>query len=268
MSSVLRPAASFSHRLGQEPLPVAGGPQMTYVLLEILVGSMTTAATALPLNICLVLDQSLSMQGEKIARVKDAAHYVLSQLGARDALAVVSFHDRATVVAPAQLNTAPTQIGSAINGIMPRGGTELASGLKAGLDELRRGQALTGRAISSLLVLTDGRTYGDEARCLELAEQAQRQEFLITPLGVGEEWNEDLLETIAYRCGSHSVYIDQPSAIVSAFREHIEDLRNICGRQAQLTIATPAETRLVQIHRVAPLIGRVELLPSPNVSEQ
>jgi Ca-activated chloride channel homolog len=151
---------------------------------------------------------------------------------------------------------------------VPRGGTEMAAGMRAGLEELLHGRNRVGRAISSLLLLTDGRTYGDESRCLDLAEVARRHELLITPLGVGDEWNEDLLEAIAFRCGSHSVYIDRAEAIVDAFRQHILELRSICGRQATLTLRTNPGTRLAQIHRITPLIGRIELLPSPNVSEQ
>ncbi|HUS17198.1 MAG TPA: VWA domain-containing protein [Chloroflexia bacterium] len=241
---------------------------MVYALLELTAQGSSEGVGGLPLNICLVLDQSLSMQGEKMEQARDAARYVADQLGPRDAISVVSFNDRATIVVRAQRNAQPREVRSAVEGIIPKGGTELAAGLKAGLDELRRGVNLTGRAVSSLLVLTDGRTYGDESRCLELAEHARKLELLITPLGVGEEWNEDLLETIAYRCGSHSQYIDRPDAIVRAFREHIESLRNICGRQAQVTIRTAADTRLTQAHRVYPLIGRVELVSSGNVSEQ
>jgi Ca-activated chloride channel homolog len=268
MSAPVQPQVAFRHRLGQDPLPVAAGSQMVYTLLEIAVMGETAEIFQLPLNLCLVLDHSLSMRGEKMDRVKEAARYVLSQLGRDDSLAVVAFNDRATVMAPAQLVTQPQDLAHAIENIVPRGGTELASGLDAGLAQLQRGRSLTGPAISSLLVLTDGRTYGDESRCMELAEVAQRRDMLITPLGVGDEWNEDLLETLAYRCGSHSEYIDQPAAIVTAFRQHIADLRHIYGRQAALTVRTAAQARLVQVHRVAPLIGRVEMAPGANAGEQ
>jgi len=260
-------AIQFAHRLGQDPLPAAAGPQMAYTLLDVQVNS-AAASSSLPLNVALVLDGSLSMRGEKMERVRDAARYVVEQLGPRDVLSVIAFNDRATVVLPARPAGDRSTAARVVDGIVPRGGTELAAGLKAGLDELRRGLHLTGRAISSLLVLTDGRTYGDEQRCLELAEQARRDDLPITPLGIGDEWNEDLLETIAYRCGSHSIFIDRPAAIVAAFGQHITDLRGIVGRAGQLLIETPAETRLAGIHRVAPLIGRVEVLPSANVSEQ
>ena len=144
---------------------------------------------------------------------------------------------------------------------MPRGGTELARGIRMGMDQLRL-RPQQRNAVSAMLLLTDGATYGDEVTCKELAEQARRQQIQITPLGVGEEWNEDLLEVVAYQSGSHSEYINQPSAIVTAFQNHVEALQATYARNAQLVIQTPDGVRLAQIHRTRPLIGRVDVLPA------
>src|SRR5438270_8362478 len=104
MNAPARVQPLFRHRLGQDPLPAASGPQMVYTLLEIEVVTDAESSAGVPLNICLVLDQSLSMRGEKMDRVKEAAGHVLRQLAPRDALSVVSFNDRATVVVPAQVD--------------------------------------------------------------------------------------------------------------------------------------------------------------------
>ena len=117
-------------------------------------------------------------------------------------------------------------------------------------------------------MVTDGRTYGDEPLCLELAEQARGLDILITPLGVGLDWNEDLLETIAWRCGSRSEFIDRPAAMGPAFRRHVADLRDACGRSARLTVETGPEARLAEVHRVAPLLGRNEPLPAEGPDRQ
>src|SRR5262249_26707099 len=147
-----------------------------------------------------------------------------------------------------------------VDGIQPRGGTELAAGIRMGLEELHQ-RAAQRNMVSALLLLTDGRTYGDETACMTLAEQAQRQHIQITPLGLGEEWNEDLLEALAFRSGSHSEYIDQPSAIVTAFKRNVEALQSTYARNARLQVHAQEGVRLSQLHRTGPLIGRVEVLP-------
>jgi Mg-chelatase subunit ChlD len=264
------PAATallVSHRFGMPTIAPGRDATMIYSLLRITVTERANGGQYIPLNLCLVLDQSLSMRGEKMERVKDAARYVIEKLGPNDTLSVVSFNDRATLVVAAQPVHNHLELKDHVDGIVPRGGTELAKGITMGLDQLRV-RAQQRNTVSALLVLTDGRTYGDDATCLELAERARRQQILITPLGVGEEWNEDLLEAMAYRSGSHSEYIDQPSAIVTAFQTHIEALQATFGRNTRLIVQTPENVRLAQLHRVSPLLGRVEVVPGAGTDAQ
>jgi len=58
----------IAHQLGVSPITASGMPQVAYVLLDITMDADATAPP-MPLNICLVLDQSLSMRGEKFNRV-------------------------------------------------------------------------------------------------------------------------------------------------------------------------------------------------------
>ena len=76
-------------------------PQMLYLILEIGAPAEARQAPAPPLNVCLVLDRSTSMQGEKMDTVKSAALQVLRNLRQQDILSVVAFSDRAEVIIPA-----------------------------------------------------------------------------------------------------------------------------------------------------------------------
>jgi Ca-activated chloride channel family protein len=258
---------TVSHRFGLPTISANGAAAMVYMLLTVRVSQQANAGQYVPLNLCLVLDQSLSMRGEKMERVKDAARYVINKLGPQDTLPVVSFNDRANLVVAAQPVRNHGELQDQVDNIVPRGATELATGIRMGMDQLRL-RPQQRNAVSAMLLLTDGDTYGDAPRCMELAEQARRQQIQITPLGVGEEWNEDLLEALAYRSGTHSEYINQPSAIVTAFQTHVEALQATYARNAQLIIQTPDGVRLAQLHRTRPLIGRVEVLPAVGTDGQ
>ena len=261
------PPLAVSHRFGLPTITANGAAAMVYMLLSVRVAKQANAGQYVPLNLCLVLDQSMSMRGEKMERVKDAARYVINKLGPQDTLSVVSFNDRATLVVTAQPVRDHGELQDQVDNIVPRGGTELARGIRMGLDQVRL-RPQQRNAVSAMLLLTDGATYGDEVTCKELAEQARRQQIQITPLGVGEEWNEDLLEVVAYQSGSHSEYIDQPASIVTAFQNHVEALQATYARNAQLVIQTPEPVRLAQLHRTRPLIGRVEVLPAVGTDGQ
>jgi len=80
------------------PLPTSAGPQAAYLLIEALAAA---AAETVPLNFCLVLDRSGSMQGAKLAAMKDATKRVIDTLTPRDVVAIVLFDDTVQVLAPA-----------------------------------------------------------------------------------------------------------------------------------------------------------------------
>src|SRR5829696_3815465 len=76
-------------------------PQMLYVILELEAPVEARQSPGAPLNVCIVLDRSTSMQGEKMDIVKAAAIQVLRNLRPQDILSVVAFSDRAEVIIPA-----------------------------------------------------------------------------------------------------------------------------------------------------------------------
>ena len=93
------------------------------------------------------------------------------------------------------------------------------------------------RGMSRLLLLTDGRTYGDESQCVEIARRAQGRGIGLTALGVGNEWNEDLLETMTARENSRAQYIASAQEITAVFAEEIKRLHSIFAQKVHLQIA-------------------------------
>lgn len=182
-------------------------PQLLYTLLE--VGSREAAGKipTPPLNVCLVLDRSTSMQGEKIDMVKAAAVTLIRGLRPQDVFSVVTFSDRAEVLIPAAINWEPRKQESRIHLIQPSGATEIFQGLEAGLNEVKR--SLDPSRVNHIILLTDGHTYGDEQACFNLAEDAARLNVGITGLGIGHEWNDIFLDALTSRTGGSSSYISQ-----------------------------------------------------------
>ena len=75
--------------------------QVLYVLAEV-AADPAQQQRRHPLNLCLVLDRSTSMQGARLQRVKEATHYIIDSLSERDVFSVVTFGDRAEVLIPAE----------------------------------------------------------------------------------------------------------------------------------------------------------------------
>ncbi len=172
-------------------LPRLEEDQLVYVLLDMVPTQEILTAQAPPLNVCLVLDCSTSMQGARLDTVKATAIELLRNLNPRDNLSIVNFSDRAEVLVSAGERVNAGQIKSRIRSLQTSGGTEIFHGLEAGLFEVRRN--LLRSSINHIVLLTDGHTYGDEAACQKLAERAAASGIGLSALGIGGEWNDVFL---------------------------------------------------------------------------
>lgn len=240
-------------------LQVCSEPQLVYLLIT----ARTTVATQrrMPLNMCLVLDRSSSMRGERLFQVKEAARHVVSHLESTDAFGLVTFNDRAEVIIASQAVRDPETVKATLMGIEARGGTEMAQGLALGLQEIERPKL---NGINRLVLLTDGRTYGDEHACVELARRAQRRGIGLTTLGVGTEWNEDLLETMTAGANSRTQYIAATNEIVPVFSAELNRLHTTVAQNVELMLVAHAETHVRACYRIQPFIAPLQAYPSSN----
>jgi len=186
--------------------------QVLYVLLELEPAEKQSASLPTPpLNLCLVLDRSTSMQGEKMDILKATAIQLMRSLRPQDVLSIVSFSDRAEVIVPAAISLDRRKQEGSIQMMHPSGGTEIFQGLEMGLNEVRRTHDPS--RVNHIILLTDGNTYGDEQACLQLADKAAALNVGITGMGIGHEWNDIFLDALAGKTGGSSVYISQPRDI-------------------------------------------------------
>src|SRR5215208_4270317 len=112
---------------GRAPLPASANPQVGYLLVE---AQSSAANESVPLNFCLVLDHSGSMQGTKLAAMKEATKRVIDTLTPQDVVAIVLFDDTVQVLAPATLSADKDALKAAIDGIEEAGGTALSGGMQ------------------------------------------------------------------------------------------------------------------------------------------
>src|SRR5690349_7705570 len=89
----------------RHPLPALSEPQVLYALLDIQ-PSILTELPDPPINLCLVVDRSTSMQGPRLDQVKGAVSQIIDSLRESDTFSVVAFSDRAEVVVSAQRSPA------------------------------------------------------------------------------------------------------------------------------------------------------------------
>jgi Ca-activated chloride channel homolog len=244
---------TLAHQLGKDFMPVTGGSQVAYVLLEAQPTEMM-AQVRMPLNFALVLDHSGSMKGAKLRNVKEAVKQVIDRLEPTDYVSVVIFDDTSQVVIPSMPANDPIGMKNAIDQIRDAGGTTMSLGMIQGLNELRRWNIP--HAINRMILLTDGVTYGDSDRCRQLARDAAANGIAIYPLGIGADWDEDLLDTVGQLSGGMPAeFIRDPSDALTIFQQQIQSAVDVAVRNATLTLRLPAGVTPKKAVKVLPIIS-------------
>lgn len=244
--------------LSRAVLPESSEPQLLYVLLEAVPQGAVTTLPKLPLNLCLVIDRSSSMRGDRLYQVKEAAHRIIDQMGDDDYFALVTFNDRAEVVIAAQKVRNKADLKHLVSTVEAAGGTEMANGLALAVQEIQR--PMLRQSISRMLLLTDGRTYGDEGRCVEITRRAQSRGVGLNAIGIGHEWNEDLLETMAARENSRTQYITTASEIAAVFADELKRMHSVFAQGVKFRIEVRPGGMLRSFDRVRPFLTNVPIM--------
>jgi Ca-activated chloride channel family protein len=240
--------------ISQSELPILPGEQMAYLLADIVPGERSQGQR-LPINMVIVVDRSTSMRGRRLEHLKTAAHQIVDDLADQDALGIVAFSDRAEVVVPSQRLVNRARIHNLISSIWTSGGTEILQGVQAGLDEVRRFHARG--ALSHLLLVTDGQTYGDEEECLGASRQARTERIIVSTLGLGDDWNDELLEEMARLSGGDCFYVAHASQLRHVLDEYVRGLSGVVARDLAVTVRLNEQVHLVDAFRCSSTVDRL-----------
>lgn len=217
---------------------MANGPAREQFLLELrAAGEGLQGATRTPLNLCLVIDRSGSMEGAPLQYVKQACGYVVDLLTPNDILSIVTFEESVDVLMAPQRVTAKQPIKDGIQRLVCGNTTNLYDGMALGAQQVRMTNE-PGRA-TRVVVFTDGEpTAGvkDFAALVQAAGDVRGNGIGVTFLGFGPDYNEELLASMAKRAGGNYYYIPTPEMIPEVFRAELESLLTVVARNIRLDL--------------------------------
>ena len=244
-------------------------PQLIYVLMEFSTPIHSQAPPQPSLNLCLILDRSTSMRGANMDMVKATAIQVMRRMKPQDIFSVVAFSDKAELIIPASHNTEMGKLEARIQMLQPSGGTEILSGLEMGYNEVIRNSRHA--QVDHIILITDGRTYGDEEKCIDLAHRASEQGVGISGLGIGSEWNDNFLDVLASSTGGSSMYVSRPRDIQKTLLDKFTHLGSVYADETRLDYKIPEGIRLRYAFRLQPEAGVLSIespmIPGPVVRE-
>ncbi|MDR3575873.1 MAG: VWA domain-containing protein [Anaerolineaceae bacterium] len=195
------------------------------------------------LNLALVLDRSGSMSGEKLEYVKKAASHLVGVLQEGDRVAVIAYDSEVSVLSPSVMMTPSIQVGlqQKIAALDAGNMTYLSGGWLQGCQEVA--QSVEENQLNRVLLLTDGLANEGITDLEELgshARQLSARGVSTSTFGVGEGFNEHLLEHMANQGGGAFYYIASPHEIPDIFLRELNEMVAITARQAEISIQVPA----------------------------
>jgi Ca-activated chloride channel family protein len=239
-------------------------PQLIYALLKInLRTSADQLATSIPMNISLVVDCSTSMRGMRLDTVKQTAIEVIRELKSNDIFSLIKFNDRAELLVPAGYLSDLRSTEMKIQLLQAGGGTEIFKGLDMGFSQVCQFSAKT--RINHIILITDGRTYGDEVDCDQLADQSSALGISISALGIGNQWNDKFLDQLTSKTGGICKYITDISDIRNSILGEISRLGSNLTDQITFNYLTPENVELQSAFRLHPDASPLVLGPPLNL---
>jgi Ca-activated chloride channel family protein len=250
---------SIKIKYSRSVIPMLDEPQLMYILVELICAAHFDPTKLPPIEVCLVLDRSTSMNGPRLDFIKANAINLLKQLRPDDIVSVVTFSDRAEVIIPPTKVSTLGRSEGRINALQAYGATEIFQGLETGLSLLRSDS--TNTSIRQCILLTDGHTYGDEQACFNLAKKASEDGITLNALGIGHEWNDAFLDQLTSISGGNAMYVSSPKDLAHYLEEKLGSLNRIYGRNAMFEFESDPGVDLKYAFRITP-----ELAPLPLVS--
>ena len=189
--------------------------------------------------LALVIDTSGSMAGDKIKHAREAAHRMVDSLPDGDIISIHAFSDSAEErVTPRALDPdARRTVHAVIDHLSAAGGTNLFDGLRLG--ELRVAGAPASHPVRRVVVVSDGvATVGPTSPELlgAIAETGAERGIQVTALGVGLDYDERTLNTLAVRSSGRLHHIASP-----------EDMTQVLAEETRLFAGTRATDAVVEI---------------------
>src|ERR1044071_9178993 len=233
----------------------AGREQTVDVLIRITPPALNPDPSSRPnwkgrpdLNLSIVLDRSGSMEGEKMIRAREAAMFCVDQMLPTDHLSVVTFDDRIDVLFPSEPVTNKQSMKDLIARVTARGSTALHEAWVRG--GLTVSEQMLDQGINRVVLITDGLANVGITNTDEIVTQAMglyQRGVSTSTIGIGADFNEDLLMPMAQSGGGNAWHVVEPNDMQHIFQAELEGLVAQYAHTVSLSLIPADGVRIVDL---------------------
>lgn len=206
--------------------------------------SISDLAETLPLNLCLLLDRSMSMTGQKMEAAKTSASLLIDALRAEDRLSLIPFSGSADLTVHDLLmdEAGKQRAKEALAAIVPAGVTRMDLALEKGYQVLETGDA---NYMKMLLMLSDGAPTnhlgyvleGDDREGLRdhIGQALSGGSVITSTIGLGDAADclGPFLEACAETGQGVFYHEDQPEKLADRFMEEFHRIESVAITEAR-----------------------------------
>ena len=238
-----------------------GSPQEVVVKIDLSAIADRKKTRRTPLNLAVVIDRSGSMTGAKLEKTKQAAMQLVDRLTREDIFSLIVFSDEARVLVPAQKVEDKDALREKIQAITAEGSTALYAGVKQGADQIE--EYLSSKRINRVILLSDGLANVGPSTPRDLRRLGgtlSEHGVSVTTIGVGDDYNEDLMAGLAEASDANYYYVKDTEKLPEIFAKELGEMLAVAARDVKIEIICP--------EGVKPLgfIGRPEQVESQKAS--
>jgi len=222
-------------------------PQKIYLMARFEAGDAPGERLRRPLNLSLVIDRSSSMAGDKLDYTKQASQFLVQHLGEKDVLSIVLYNDKIETLLLPQIVANKDMITQSIDRIASRGTTNLSGGWLEGCRHVK--ERWQTEKLNRVILMSDGlanRGVTDSGMLVKMARQKRDEGVSTTTMGLGDDFNEELLMEMASAGGGAFYFIESPEVAPTIFHEELSGLLNVVGQNLTISIQSSEHVSTVR----------------------
>lgn len=243
---VVKPIVEVDH-----PVVMTDTEVTVYVLVQFRVENLKEdpSKPRPKLNLALVIDRSGSMESKgKLEYARRASHILVDSMKPGDQIAVVEYDDQITLLWPSSPVESPEIIKRLIDTLIPRGRTDLTGGMMKGVDEVLGN--LDKEYLNRVLLLSDGLAnegVTDPSEIKRLVRGARRRGIHISTMGLGADYDEDLMQAIAQNAGGNYYFIETPTQMSRIFQQEMSILFTTVAKEVVVRFLAGESVKKVDV---------------------